>query len=105
MISYTRQVYRVQVIRKVDLSPRAKKDLRSVPTPILKKFRAWVDDVEFNGLEAARKRPGYHDEPLKGDRRGQRSIRLNRSWRAIYELKSDGAVDLVEVQEVNHHEY
>jgi proteic killer suppression protein len=105
LISYTRQVYSVQVIRKVDLSPRAKKDLRSVPTPILKKFRAWVDDVEFNGLEAARKRPGYHDEPLKGDRRGQRSIRLNRSWRAIYELKSDGSVDLVEVQEVNHHEY
>ena len=57
------------------------------------------------GLEEVRKRPGYHDEPLLGDRRGQRSIRLNRSWRAIYVILSDGRIEFVEVQEVNKHEY
>ena len=93
------------MINRVELSAGAKKDLRTVPAPVLKKFRAWIDDVEFNGLEEARKRPGYHDEPLKGDRRGQRSVRLNRSWRAIYEIKSDGSVEFVEVKEVNHHDY
>jgi proteic killer suppression protein len=102
---YTPQVYTLDVINRVELSAGAKKDLRTVPPPVLKKFRAWIDDVEFNGLEEARKRPGYHDEPLKGDRRGQRSVRLNRSWRAIYEIKSDGSVEFVEVKEVNHHDY
>ena len=33
--------------------------------------------------------PGYHDEPLKGHRAGQRSIRLSRAYRAIYEIKED----------------
>lgn len=76
--------------------------------PIVMKFRAWVDDVEHNGLEEAQKRPGYHDELLRGERAGQRSLRLNRSWRAIYEVKSDGALaigKLVEVKEVNKHAY
>jgi proteic killer suppression protein len=98
-------VYIFRVINRVELSAGAKKDLRRVPAPVLKKFRAWIDDVEFNGVEEARKRPGYHDEPLKGERRGQRSVRLNRSWRAIYEIKGDGNVEFVEVKEVNHHDY
>ena len=98
-------MYQSTVIKRVELTMRAKKDLRKVPTPIVIKFRAWVDDVEYNGLEEARRRPSYHDEPLQGNRAGQRSVRLNRSWRAIYEIKSDGAIKLVEVQEVNKHDY
>lgn len=93
------------MIKRVDLTASARKDLRKVPVPIVTKFRAWVDDVEHNGLEEARMRPGYHDEPLRGNRAGQRSVRLNRSWRAIYEIKADGAVEIVEVQEVNKHDY
>ena len=30
---------------------------------------------------------GYKDESLKGKRKGQRSIRLNKSYRLIYEIK------------------
>jgi proteic killer suppression protein len=93
------------MIQRVELAASARKDLRKVPLPIVMKFRAWVDDVEHNGLDEARLRPGYHDEPLRGKRAGQRSVRLNRSWRAIYELKADGTVELVEVQEVNKHDY
>jgi proteic killer suppression protein len=63
---------------------------------MLMKFRAWVDDVEFNGLDEVRQRPGCHDELLKGETRGQRSIFLNRAWKAIDEIKSDGTLDLVE---------
>jgi len=44
---------------------------------------AWIEAVEEDGLEATRRVPGFHDEPLKGPRRGQRSIRLSRQWRAI----------------------
>ena len=49
--------------------------------------------------------PGVSDEPLKGKRSGQRSIRLNKSYRAIYVINRDGGVEIVEVQEVNKHEY
>ena len=44
----------------------------------------WVNDVESAGLSEVRKVLGYHDEPLKGNRVGQRSIRLSKSYRAIY---------------------
>jgi len=93
------------MIHKVELTREAQRNLRKAPAPIVGKFRAWVDDVEHSGLEETRKRPGYHDEPLRGERAGQRSIRLNRAWRAIYEITSSGEVAIVQVQEVNKHDY
>ena len=48
---------------------------------------------------------GFHDEPLKGKRQGQRSVRLNRAYRAIYVEHETGEVELIEVLEVNKHEY
>lgn len=60
--------------------------------------------IELQGLEEVRKVPGYHDEPLKGKRAGQRSIRLNRSYRAIYEIKEE-QVEFVSVREVGKHDY
>ena len=64
----------------------------------------WVEAVEQDGLEEVRKIPGYHDEPLKGDRAGQRSIRLSRAYRAIYEIEQDVA-QFVSVEEVSKHDY
>jgi proteic killer suppression protein len=93
------------MINRVDLAPAARKNLRSLPKAIAVRFRFWVDDVESNGLTEARRRPGYHDEPLRGRREGQRSVRLNRAWRVIYVLKADGHLEIVEVQEINKHEY
>ena len=57
------------------------------------------------GSESIRKVPGYHDETLKGDRKGQRSIRLSRGYRAIYEVREKRTVEFVSVEEVNKHEY
>ena len=57
------------------------------------------------GLTNARKVRAYHDEPLQGKRWGQRSIRLSRSYRAIYTISQCGNVWLVEVSEVTKHEY
>jgi proteic killer suppression protein len=92
------------MITKVELSARAKKDLRKLPQPIVAALRRWVDAVEHEGLEAVRKVPGYHDEPLGGDRKGQRSIRLSRAYRAFYVI-SKGSVVAVQVIEVNKHDY
>lgn len=81
------------------------KQLETIPVHILEKFRAWVLAVETDGLRRTRILPGFHDEPLKGKRKGQRSIRLSRAYRAIYIESKDGYVELIEVIEVNKHEY
>ncbi len=98
-------MYRWQrLIRRVEISKLAVKQLRKVPRHIVDNLAIWVAAVEHDGLEETRKVPGYHDEPLKGDRAGQRSIRLSRAYRAIYEIKGDTA-KFVSVEEVNRHEY
>jgi toxin HigB-1 len=93
------------MIQRVELSKTARKNLKKVPRHIVENLAAWVDDVESRGLEKVRMVPGYHDEPLHGKRRGQRSIRLSRSYRAIYILKKDQRIEFVLVEEVSNHEY
>jgi proteic killer suppression protein len=81
------------------------KQLERVPEVITRKFRLWVALVEESGIREVRRHKGFHDEPLKGKRRGQRSVRLNRAYRAIYVDREAGKVELVEVLEVNKHDY
>ena len=87
------------------MSRRARKQIRKMPRHIVENLAAWVDDVETRGLEEVRKIPGYHDEPLHGDRQSQRSIRLSRAYRAIYVVRNDNAVEFASVEEVSKHEY
>lgn len=92
------------MIRSVRLTSRARKQMQGVPAHVAVKLLAWVEAVETKGLELVRQTPGYHDEPLKGERRGQRSIRLSRAYRAIYVIRM-GAVEFVSVEEVSKHDY
>lgn len=92
-------------IFNVKLSRDALKDLKKVPVFIAIKLQSWIDDVGHRGLTEVRKIPGYHDEPLKGKRLGQRSIRLSQSYRAIYCIDKDNTIHFVEVLEVNKHDY
>lgn len=89
----------------VFLSKSAEKDARKIPKLILDPLDYWIRSVERLGLREVRKIPGYHDEPLVGDRRGQRSIRLNRAYRAIYVLTVNGEIEIVEIIEINKHKY
>jgi proteic killer suppression protein len=93
------------MIRRVELSRLAQKQLKRMPRHIVENLAAWVDDVETQGLEEARKVFGYHDESLHGERRGQRSIRLSRSYRAIYVVKGEGVVQFVLIEEITKHAY
>ena len=93
------------VISRVVIAERARRQLRPAPRHIVDKLMAWIEAVEEDGLEATRRVPGFHDEPLKGKRRGQRSIRLSRKWRAIYEIRTDSGSQLVSVEEVTPHAY
>jgi toxin HigB-1 len=92
-------------IFEVRLAAQAKSDLKNIPLHLLVKLDAWVKLVSKFGLREVRKRSGYHDEPLKGVRFGQRSIRLNKAYRAIYVLGSEGVLEFITVEEVNKHDY
>ena len=89
---------------QVNISKQAQKDLNKVPAYIAQNLAFWAADVKEFGLAEVRKIPGHHDEPLKGDRKGQRSIRLSKSYRAIYKVLA-GEIEIVEVIEVNKHKY
>ncbi len=91
-------------IFEVRITRRARKDIKSVPLYIALKLQAWIDDVGHRGLNEVRKISGYHDEPLKGKRVKQRSIRLSKVYRAIYIEKND-EISFIEIIEVNKHEY
>jgi proteic killer suppression protein len=51
-------------------------------------------------LQSLRAPPGNRLEPLKGDRRGQHSIRINDQWRVCFNWKGDGVLD---VEIVDYH--
>ena len=59
--------------------------------------------MENLGVQTVRLRSGYHDEPLKGRRKDQRSIRLNQAYRLIYR-EMQGHLEIL-LLEVSKHEY
>lgn len=93
------------MLSRVVISKSAQRDAKKAPVQVRRKLALWVRSVETVGVEAVRKVPGYHDEPLHGQRAGQRSIRLSRQWRAIYVALSDGQLEFIEIQEVSPHAY
>jgi toxin HigB-1 len=97
--------YQNDMIYRAELSKRAQKQLQKAPRYIVENLAAWVDDVEERGLEEVRKISGYHDEPLHGNRLGQRSIRLSRAYRAIYRVCKDDSIEFVSVEEILRHAY
>ena len=89
----------------VTITRSGRKDLKKVPRHILSQFELWVEVIETEGFRAMQEVNGYKDHPLHGDRKGQRSSYLSRSWRVIYTLDEKSNQLSVEVLEVNHHEY
>ena len=89
----------------VVMTRRSCRDLDRAPLHIQMALQEWAKSVETDGMLAVRKIPGYHDEPLRGDRRGQRSVRLNRQWRAIYTELATGELAIVTLEEITPHAY
>lgn len=90
---------------EIELTKQAVRDLEKVPHQVKLKLQVWIDAIERIGLLEIRKIPSFHDEPLRGNRRGQRSIRLNKAYRAIYEITAAGEIHLIKIVEVNKHDY
>ena len=79
------------------------KTAKRLPVWILKEYETWKDLVHRHGPEILREYPGYHDEQLKGTRKGQRSSRLNRQYRVIYIV--DRQVVTIYVIDLTPHKY
>lgn len=88
---------------KVILHKRAQKQLKKLPAHIVTNLEVWMQTVEEAGIFETRKLSGYHDEPLSGSRKGQRSFRLSKAYRGFYIEHNDKIV--IENIEVNKYEY
>ena len=95
---------KVEMLR-IEISRSAQKDLKKVPREILLSFYAWVDRLDKIGIDETKKIKGYNDEALRGKRKGQRSVRLNKAYRAIYTIDKTGEIKILEVLEVSKHKY
>lgn len=92
-------------MNKVVWLSKVQKQLARVPEYIADQLTERLVAVEIQGIREIRKLPSFHDEPLKGKRKGRRSIRLSKSYRGIYVETSVGETELIEVIDVNKHGY
>lgn len=90
---------------RVIINKRAQKQIDAVPVHIYRKFLYWLDLLQSIGLRESRKFKGFHDEPLTGQRLGERSVRLSKSYRVLYRELENEKFEIIEVIEVNKHEY
>ena len=84
-------IYKKSVIMTVFWSKNVDKQVDRLPQYIRRKFFTWVDAVNLIGIRRVRVRPWFHDEPL--------------SYRVFYVERRGGETELIEVIEVNKHEY
>ena len=82
---------------------RVARQLRKIPTDILKRYEKWKDIVTISGPRGLRMIKGFHDESLSGKWEGHRSSRLNDQFRVFYRIENDRI--LVEVVSITAHDY
>jgi len=74
-----------------------------LPLDVVKKYELWKDIVFRHGPEKLKDFKGFHDEKLKGARKGHRSSRLSLQYRVIYTVKRK--IITVYVLEISPHGY
>jgi proteic killer suppression protein len=79
------------------------KKIKKVPPQVVKKYELWKNLVFRHGPKILKDFPGFNDEILKGDRKGQRSSRLSLQHRVIYEVV--GEIVTIYVVEITPHKY
>ena len=82
---------------------RVGRQLKRLPTEVLKRYEKWKDIVTISGPQGLRMIKGFHDESLFGKWKGHRSSRLSAQFRVMYRVESDRI--LVEVVSITAHDY
>ncbi len=94
-----------EVVWQVRWSRKVQKQLDDLPEYIVGSFYDWAKAVEKDGMESIRKLAGYHDEKLRGELAGLRSVRISKAHRVFYFESADGSIKVAEVTKVSKHEY
>ena len=68
---------------------RVDRQLKKVPTDVLKRYEKWKDIVAVSGPQGLRLIKGFRGESLKGEWMGHRSSRLSQRYRVVYRVESD----------------
>lgn len=69
--------------------------VRRLPRAIQRRARMRLQRViAANDLTDLRSPPSHHLEALRGDRKGQHSIRINDQWRVCFRWTEQGAVGI-----------
>ena len=89
---------------KVVLDP-VRKSLKKAPFFICNKTQIWADMVEKEGLPVVQRLRSFKDHALKGSRKGQRAVYLNRKWRLIYTIDKKNKFTIITIREVIPHDY
>jgi proteic killer suppression protein len=77
---------------------------RKVPTEVLKRYKSRIDLlIEIAKIEELRPFKGLNFEFLKGDRKGQCSIRLNDQYRLIITPMDEKTVQVLLINEISKH--
>jgi|GEM_PF-3380327 len=88
-----------------DIERGAEKQVGKLSKEVRQGFEDWRSDVKRDGLLEVRKRPGYHDEPIRRCKDYViRSARLTAKYRVIYTLSSQGSEKTLKVIDFNDHQ-
>jgi proteic killer suppression protein len=80
------------------------KGKHAFPKDIIKQYKKKIQIlVNINTLAQLKQFKGLNFEFLKGDRKGECSIRLNNQYRLIFEQKSDKEITVILVNELSKH--
>lgn len=90
---------------QIFITKKAQKDLRKLPKHILLQLDLWVEIIKEEGYRSMQTIKGYNDHALIGDRKGQRSSYLSRSWRVIYTINEEKTSIVIKILEINYHDY
>ena len=79
------------------------KQLKTLPSDILKRHEKWKDIVVMSGPEGLTQIKGFNDEPLSGEWKGFRSSHINIQYHIIYKINNKQL--FVKVVKVTAHDY
>jgi proteic killer suppression protein len=78
----------------VQLVSEAREELKDAPPQVKRKFDHWVVSVQAFGPWL---KGGWRTEALSGVLKGFHSVRLNRQWRAIFEVRAERSVIVIRI--------
>lgn len=67
---------------------------RGLPQNLVPRIRRILADLDVAQRSGDLDLPAYRLYPLRGDRAGQWSIRVNRNWRIVFRLEAGEAIDV-----------